>query len=111
MYIVRNTTYSTNLLVQYRYMYPKQDVQHILRPMYLVYYEFSVKIKHTFYNVIQVWMQTCLLLRFRRIYYAFFYSKLRPMFEPDYSMLEQTSFFQNSFVQKGTYYDWSLRET
>ena len=25
-------------------------------PMYLVYYESSVKIKHTFYNVIQVWM-------------------------------------------------------
>jgi hypothetical protein len=24
--------------------------------MYLVYYESSVKIKHTFYNVIQVWM-------------------------------------------------------
>jgi len=27
-----------------------------------------------------------------------FYSKLRPTFEPDYSTLEQTSFFQISFV-------------
>ena len=50
-------------------------------------------------------------------YYVFavftmlFYSKLRPTVEPDYSTLEQTSFFQNSFVQKGTYRDWSLRET
>ena len=35
----------------------------------------------------------------------FFYSKLRPTFEPDYSTLEQTSFFQNLFVQKGTYRD------
>ena len=44
-------------------------------------------------------------------YYVFavftmlFYSKLRPTFEPDYSTLEQTSFFQNLFVQKGTYRD------
>ena len=58
------------------------------------------------------------LVIFRPVYYyvfavftTLFYSKLRPTFEPDYSTLEQTSFFQNSFVQKGTYRDWSLRET
>jgi hypothetical protein len=43
-------------------------------------------------NYVRHHFQTCLLLRFRRIYYAFFYSKLRPTFEPDYSTLEQTSF-------------------
>jgi hypothetical protein len=37
------------------------------------------------------------------IYLDVDYSKLRPTFEPDYSTLEQTSFFQNSFVQKRTY--------
>ena len=49
---------------------------------------------------------------FRPVYYyvfavftTLFYSKLRPTFEPDYSTLEQTSFFQNSFVQKRTYCD------
>jgi hypothetical protein len=35
-----------------------------------------------------------------RSHIQLFYSKLRPTFEPDYSTLEQTSFFQNSFVQK-----------
>jgi hypothetical protein len=45
------------------------------------------------------------------VFTTLFYSKLRPTIEPDYSTLEQTSFFQNSFVQKGTYRDWSLRET
>ena len=39
------------------------------------------------------------------VFTTLFYSKLRPTFEPDYSTLEQTSFFQNSFVQKGTYCD------
>jgi hypothetical protein len=42
---------------------------------------------------------------FLRFFTTLFYSKLRPTFEPDYSTLEQTSFFQNSFVQKGTYRD------
>ena len=49
------------------------------------------------------------LLHDRPVYYyvfavftTLFYSKLRPTVEPDYSTLEQTSFFQNSFVQKGT---------
>ena len=52
------------------------------------------------------------LYKSRPVYYyvfavftTLFYSKLRPTFEPDYSTLEQTSFFQNSFVQKGTYRD------
>ena len=39
------------------------------------------------------------------VFTTIFYSKLRPTVEPDYSTLEQTSFFQNSFVQKGTYRD------
>ena len=39
------------------------------------------------------------------VFTTLFYSKLRPTFEPDYSTLEQTSFFQNLFVQKGTYRD------
>jgi hypothetical protein len=39
------------------------------------------------------------------VFTTLFYSKLRPTVEPDYSTLEQTSFFQNSFVQKGTYRD------
>ena len=39
------------------------------------------------------------------VFTTLFYSKLRPTFEPDYSTLEQTWFFQNSFVQKGTYRD------
>ena len=58
-----------------------------------------------------------LSIKYRPVYYyvfavftTLFYSKLRPTFEPDYSTLEQTS-FQNLFVQKGTYRDWSLRET
>ena len=33
-----------------------------------------------------------------------FSSKLRPTFEPDYSTLEQTSFFQNSFVPQNPLY-------
>ena len=32
------------------------------------------------------------------VFTTLFYSKLRPTFEPDYFTLEQTSFFQNSFV-------------
>ena len=29
------------------------------------------------------------------VFTTLFYSKLRPTFEPDYSMLEQTSYFKN----------------
>ena len=85
-------------------MYPKQDVQHILRPMYLVYCEFSVKIKHILQCHTSV-NADLFTTTFSPYLLRFFYSKLRPMFEPDYSTLEQTSFFQNLFVQKGTYRD------